>query len=521
MKRIYVIAVPILLFITVSCGQGMWKKSGGAAVKDIAIIKKTNIIETMSQAEMFEDFNYLVKNLNEKHIMISILKDYYNYDVNKEFDKLRNTIQFITNKKDFIILVYRALVALQEHHCPYAVSHLPYISAYSDYEKAELKKINNKYHCWVPNYYMKIKIRLPILYYNGEYVVYKTFTNANTVIPKGATVLKIDGQPVSDYIRTLLIYKYLNWDSSKKVFYDDYFYLSDASLKNSKFSLTFKAGKNTLQSEFDSNQKLQKIPKKEEDYPKIFYFTNIKTLYIRFPKCNDTEYYKKNIPLYKTNDIKKVIVDIRGNQGGIPLATFTLISYLIGDPFTYSGSKVVLHQESNYSNYKPMSIYNELASVELNIEFEKTLKILKNILVDILDFKTTIFPSPEGLNYPGIIYLIHDKDLYSSGIVFMNIGLNTDKILTVGMPLGWPNNGMGGGASFDTLPNSKYLYGFILDFDVSDIKNSDSVYHNEVEQFVPYTFDETVYRETNDGDLYSPEYLTNKDSLVKWVLQQK
>jgi hypothetical protein len=521
MKRIYVIAVLILLFITVSCGQSMWKKSGGAAVKDIAIIKKTNIIETMSQAEMFEDFDYLVDNLNKKHIMISILKDYYNYDINKEFDKLRNTIQFISNKKDFIVLVYKALLALQEHHCPYVLHQLPFQYKYSEDEKKYLKNLNDKYYNWTPNYSMKITIRLPILYYQGEYVVYRTFTNANTIIPKGVTVQKIDGRPVNDYIRSLLTIKYLYWDSVKKIFYDDYFYLSESSFVNKEFTLTFKNGKNILQSEFDCNQKFQKIPKKDVGLPKIYYLADSKTLYIRFPKCYNPEYYQKNIPLYKTNDIKKVIVDIRGNQGGEVVSLLTLLHYIIGYNLSYSISNVVFHDESHITNYKPMDFYNDMVSVKLDWVFKNSSKILSGKLLDSFYGQTQIFPSPKGLNYQGIIYLLHDRNLYSCGINIMNLGLRTDRILTVGMPLGWPNNGMGGGVTLDALPNSKYLYGAITDFDIYDIKNSDSVYHNEVEQFVPYTFDEAVYRETNDGDLYSPEYLTNKDSLVKWVLKQK
>jgi hypothetical protein len=158
----------------------------------------------------------------------------------------------------------------------------------------------------------------------------------------------------------------------------------------------------------------------------------------------------------------------------------------------------------------------------IKIFYNQSFQIINITNGVILQSSLIIHPDKKSLNYKGFIYILQDRDIYSSANNFSQMALQQDKLVTVGSPSELDQGGFGfGQPAVIYLTNSKIVCTVVGSFDITHVTDTISMYHNEVEEYVPYTWTELVYRETNKANLYNPEYLLNHDSLIKYVLSIK
>lgn len=497
----------------------------GSPVKSAKVLpdpKETAKVE-LTQEQMYEDFGELVDSVKKYFIRIPIVKELFAYDILAQLQILSNRIKDIATKKEFVWLIEQALISLQEQHStinPWEIS----FSSQKYLEQEYYKKINQIYRSWIPKYGKLIKLRLPIVYYKGDYIFYRTMTNNQTVINQGSVVKKIEGLPIDDFILKLMSTKHPYWDKFYKKFYNENFYLSEPVYQWKSFTLEFddhgviKNGKYSI-----NDQIFQKVTPKQHQ-PAVMYFPERKTLYIHYSDCFNYQLYEQSIPTYAASDVKKVVIDIRGNGGGMPMMTYHLLGLIIDKPLDYSVS-VAINWHSEIKTKLPKVMIDNGKTFfnyfRLDIEVDKKIPFIDYPL-DILTESNSIFPQTNSIKYSGKIYLLQDRDIYSAANCLSQMGYISERIVTVGNPAEFFQGSMAGYYVLHVmLPNSKIYFRITDTFDLTGFKGKESLYHDEVEVYIPYSLDDLIDRQTNTIDFYSAEYLLKKDPLMKYVFSLK
>ncbi|OHD55315.1 MAG: hypothetical protein A2Y33_16770 [Spirochaetes bacterium GWF1_51_8] len=507
----------LLLVLTAGCS--------GVSVKKNSIYADAESFANapLTKEQMYEDFNVLYELVKSKFIRIGIVKELFGYDILAQLQSISNRIKSITDKKDFVRLINEALVSLQELHSTINQWELGNITA-DQKIKQYYSAVNSIYRSWLPKYGNQIELRLPIVYFQGEYVFYKTYTNGLTVVGAGSMVKKIDGTPIDDFILTLMSTKHPYWDKFKKKYYHEKFYLSEPVYQNKSFTLEFDDHGVSKTAKFHIDQHVIEHVTHGESEPIVMYFPERNLLYIRYTDCMDFELYEKSIPQYQGKNIQKVIIDIRGNPGGYPEMTHHLLGLIIDLPLIYSISNALKWMEDTDTTpetYILWSGYTFFDYYYRKIEVNKKLPWFEK-LIDVFTFFCYIYPQPNSIRYTGKIYILQDRDIYSAANNLSQIGYYSDKIVTIGEPAGYYQGTLEEPIiHYYLLPNSKIFFRMTESADLTGVTDMQSFYHDEVDVYIPYPLDYLIDRQTNSIDFYSTKYLLYHDPLMKYALGQE
>jgi len=185
----------------------------------------------------------------------------------------------------------------------------------------------------------------------------------------------------------------------------------------------------------------------EEDYPKIKSF------------------------LKEVEDYDKLIIDIRGNKGGFDDYWEKVVALLLDD--VHSAEYYSFFKQTSKTIHDPFKISNIRTIKELDEEFLE--QFPPEIKEDFNYYKkNTIQIAPEGdVNFKGKIYILVDKDVFSSAEKFAAFAKDTGFATLVGETTG-------GGMTFEEVPIDYMPYGgYIISYSRELVMNSDGTINME------------------------------------------
>ena len=471
----------------------------------------------LTKKQMLADYDQTISYINTFAVHKDLNAIRLGIDYKNAYINLRKKINVETTICDFKDILEKAINLVQDMHCSFMS--YDYFKAYGQYQKKfNFKKTQSyeriKYfenHCQAKT----INLNLPLLYENGDYIVYADFRYKNHDVKRGTKVTLYNDNKIDEFIKNNYekVWPVL-WDQSNKTPYNKSFYGSGKDL----FSLTFNnKSPKTINFNLKDSVILAKKPQRQVFYysqskEQALYFKDQNTLYIGMPFMDVNQ--GKNIiskvdSLHtKYGDFDKIIIDIRGNPGGNDMCWRNVLSHLITDNVSFS-------IDLKYKYKTPViDFYNK---GKKNTKHE-AIPLLNNS-----EYWTesneifTLKPHRKSIEHSGKIFVLQDKYIYSSAGNFSNFCLNSDKLVSVGAT----TNLVGGLQTeplFFKMNHSELIFRIEPMLDFSGVKHIYDFSHNNVEINIPTTVDDYYLRTIYEGDLYSPSFLTKQDKLVTHIL---
>ena len=451
----------------------------------------------LNKKEMFADFDTLVATLKLASPHIDLKKDLWNYDAIRQIKTLRKEIDTISGNHSFAILIERALNACQDFHS--SIWSVPF----------EPKQSRQS-----------IKLFLPIAYFNGKYYLASSVIAGSDTVQAGSVITAVNGTPIHQYVSNHLADKVCSYDMKNHRFYSNRFYRNIAVKQEGKIHLTTLSQQNTIQ-QFDlpANERARFVRSIYQDTlrPKVEYWPEEKVLYIRVftMEANDIPFFLKKIHSFidKATEMKKVIIDIRDNQGGEDTVWMSIYQAIL--------PKKIFH--SRLSGYYPVfmdSDYVKDHAIDFSALKKNANPVLKKYnLYDYLNVTDSIVPTDSSLNFTGKFIVLGNENIYSAGASAMMIpnANHSDNIISVGRKT---DLFIGGGFSpvIFELPNSKIQYRVAPSVETAGVKKIADVMQDNVEVKIPYSVEEFYTKERYKGDAFGTDYLQHYDPFIKIVL---
>lgn len=174
--------------------------------------------------------------------------------------------------------------------------------------------------------------------------------------------------------------------------------------------------------------------------------------------------------LNKTKEYQALVIDIRGNSGGDSYYWMSyLVPKLIDKVYTYTtynfwkdgdviNNYLKKSKAKSYTGFGEVKDLDTTTLVNLPVEINEDFKhYSKNIM--------EISPNEDSIKFKGNIYLLVDKNVYSSSEVFASFSKQTGFATLIGERTG--GDGIGSDPLLNMLPNSGYVFRFSKDMGVT------------------------------------------------------
>ncbi len=338
---------------------------------------------------------------------------------------------------------------------------------------------------------------LNVQYKKGEYTITEDYSVDDLIIPKGAKIQKIDGLPVSEYIKTLQNKTRLMLDPHlKRVYSSVYsvnpFLIAYANPIKRTWFVEFAYNGETLKCNVPKRSKFRPKTNNSQNKNIIYLELTSETAYLRVSSFNipDISIKIKQVTEFFTKangKYKKFIIDLRGNDGG------TTGGNLVLTPFIKKPVKATRYAAVKKEMYDAYN--NKINSYVLNLiltlfgksdwikydlsnlkkikfsELPENIKIRnkENEQFYYLKWTSKVQPDPDNqYNFDGDIYVLADQKSFSGSdaIVRAHKGFKTAKIVGAytcggGAAIFWPF------PKYE-LPNSHILFYLELDMCFND-----------------------------------------------------
>lgn len=252
------------------------------------------------------------------------------------------------------------------------------------------------------------------------------------------------------------------------------------------------------------------------DFQRISYLPEQKILYIYTKMMSGQEGYNlidsiKSIG--KGKQIEKIVIDVRGNQGGGDDFWSAMLSAIIKDTLHFQ-DRVALNYNDEVRAY-----FNAEFPVEMTKEFKMMeIPVLDNKKMLVREPLCQIDPDTNSLQFDGPIYLFQDEETYSSGHSFTSLARQIPQLVSMGV-----STGMMAGFGFNPwgfqLKNSRFTFKFEPAIDLSMADKWEDTFQCIPEIEVIPTLEEwNIYKLYRDITPLN-EFLTKYDYLFKKVLE--
>lgn len=471
----------------------------------------------ISKDKMKKDFEAFINFQKEVNPQIEIKKEVTGYDIIKELETIKQSIDTITQNISYYKLIYTATTACMDlHNRPY--------DGFSLNLKFFLRFLKNKRQIEWFKWCKKQEISgNEFIYLKGHYFnqfpFYTDLVNSfmktrklskdSVFFPIGIELKSYQNLSPEDFLHNSLNYG-TRWDNKKKIFYTTSFkYFSNPKLSTQTTSY-IDAYKNELNYQ---NSDSTIIFSRRNYYLKfdsafVSYFEKDKILFIRIPEMNNWNFYPLEIAKFQNKEIQKIVIDIRGNNGGNDYTWMNTIVSIIADPL-----KIPIKTVARNTNLAKKLIGRKVNKL-LDVPFLESDKYF------ICTNDTQILnPEKKSLNYKKNIYILIDENSFSSSLAFASIAKYFDNIITVGKPTG-RIGGRGISPVYITLPYSKLMVQAEPLIDVTNCNTAEDVYHDDVEVLVEpdIKYYQVLFHAKNP---YSEEFLYQYDPYFKKVLEAK
>ena len=458
---------------------------------EIAKLKKKYPVPKLTKAKMYADFDTLISIMERCNPQYLVRKKVTSYDMVTEMKAQRIQIENCNNTLEYINLLHKMLFLTLDEHCSMARDVWWY--SYSLY-KNEIKVNNIKNKDFGFNFHYQDYIysdsiyprEFHFIYTQGKYILrYNTTLWANSdsiILAAGTEIITFNNQPANIYFNSIRS-RGSQWDFNKKTYYNSTYYVT-----NPQNSIGIKSDNKV--EEFLFTDFMQEEQESNDEFL-FHWFAKDSVLYFRipvmqmidiqsliqmketFPDFTIPEWklnFEKNVLSLRSQPIKSVIIDIRGNSGGNDRTwKELLLGLILKNPIEYPFCLIMNDDNDAILRYPP--------------EIDK--KIKYDFINSSHQFRVfeeeidTIKPSYNNLGYEGTIYLLVDEDIYSSALAFASLNTKTNRIKTIGMPIG-KLGGQGANASVFVLPHSRFMFTLDLFLDASSVLKTEEFYHDHI-----------------------------------------
>jgi hypothetical protein len=402
-------------------------------------------IPVLSKSEMYADFDtlsYLFKNVYHAYYIKSQLCN-TNYD--KKLVELRSQIANVQQIGDFIWILQKAINMFCDGHL--YLADLQALSRYHSLESMYDIKFSPenivrtyKYNLLIrDSLHIKANLGMKFKYLDGQYYTMRAFKYNGQIYPEGTLLKSIDGAPVDTFVN----YFYTGmsgalYDYRHKKYYSEYFMVSPDFINEKTCLLVFEDDKkNILQDTFHTDvlllEGLSKKQPKQIDNPAVFTIYD-SILYVRMPNMlgNDDFYIQEIQKLYNEKHIKKIIIDVRGNEGGSDMVWMNVLSHIISDTIRQNVAIYAYNKDKRISDYleRRNRVRNRTDSIQMEY-----LPMLNSELIKIYKEQEEIFPHENSIRFNGKIVIMQDEYTFSAGGSFVTIAKGKDKIISVGQSI--------------------------------------------------------------------------------------
>ena len=418
----------------------------------------------LSKQEMYAEMDSLISIIEKANPHLEIYKKAMNFDVIEELKKQREKIKDVKNIYDFYNLIDYSISIIPEVHSRFIrdfqlkkpsffVENYPEIFDKSTIknickiekkQKKDIKKMKETYFRNMSKYIFKLS------YFDGEYHLTcprKIFRETDTIIINAGQILtKINDIPVHDFFKQnredydfVMLFgdSKTRWDFTNKRFYNEGITMPFSFIMNkTPMYLTF-VDKTTNQeikfSMLNQRSDFSVMLGDQNTYERKKTIVRMidSVLFIKIPtmKPDDMPFYEEEISkVAKDKEIKKVIIDVRGNKGGSDNVWHHVLS-LITDTTLCRHANLgfnnnsILEQNLSY----PVDSFLLYHDSRLNKDYR---------LLSLDEDCNNINPHEKSIRYNGKIYVLHDRNSFSSSAALLAFALTNDKVVAVGTPTG-------------------------------------------------------------------------------------
>jgi Periplasmic protease len=461
----------------------------------------------LTKQQMLSDIDTLESIINRYHYNLSLLEKRTGSSPKAIFSKLRASITDKSTMFDYVDAVRQGLGCLNDGHTSitgkssikwYLTSSDSYLSKVGNATLSDTLKADYYQRMVEDSIFSMSKSGFRAKYINGKYYNARPFTFNGKLIDVGAEIRAVDGEDVNKFVnRNYSKLFFLRWDPYDSRWYSDYFALILPYLGERQFTLNI-GGIDVLINSEKQLDNLQKEPFNLTSSPKVLVLGNI--LYVYIPAMMNSEWYVKEIKTRYSSNIKKVVLDIRGNGGGDDSVWERILESLLDEPLSYRYSVGM-----NYS------------------------KMLGNAISDFGDIKIkgthmvvcrtrAIYPDSSSVRFGGKIYILQDKDSYSAAAALASAALQNKKRMKVIGERSSLISGYTFPALLFSLPQSKIA--FKLGFSADLAGGSHNPYMDKVDVYARDSASD-YFGKRFKYDCHSVEYLNERDKLIRLVKCEK
>ena len=477
-----------------------------------------NAQPSLTKAEMYEDFNALVKIIKDTDSRLAIRQQVTGKDILTEIENLSSTIDTITTLESYYKLVQMALYLTQDihNHIMYYEPEFELVKNYVDDSIIQQSNFlaQQGWYSW--------SIHLMGLYYvNGDYYFVQDLTTKQgeeevIFIQKGTKVLKINGVDIDRYVLETggKLRSTLRWDNVRKKYYTKHNVRTEVGKPFVITAILPTGEKVDIIRDLTTRLRYRGTMNTDYEEKKVLYFSDNKILYVRVLEMDmeDLPFYQEEILKYKNKPIEKVVIDIRKNSGGNDKVWRELLSSIIDKPMEFN-TKLLFKNTPLTISY-----LRDVRDEAIEVIQPNDVIIGRDTLFCAYNETDTILPAQNTIAYSGTIYVLGDEQTFSSAGALLSVCKKADRLVSVGQSTGFML-GRGINPFIFSLPKSKIIFRYVTFIEGIDTQNINDYFHDTLEIPVEKSLEEVLFEENWEQELYSKDYLFNYDSTFKKVLE--
>ncbi|HBN04190.1 MAG TPA: hypothetical protein DD434_00165 [Bacteroidales bacterium] len=493
--------------------------------------------QTLTKRQMNQDFNQFVKIIEDCNPQLSVRKAVTGYDNLAEIKKLRKNIDTVTTNIGFESIISTALKYIMDQHSTSSYyfysgyENLDGIDTISLLEKQQksidfMNKINESAR---QRNFIPTEFPVPITYSyrdNLYYLIgdnkYKSKSGKDTLKISLLKVITYNGEDIKEYAEK-------EKDKSIKSYFD--YENKEYSHKNYGFLWLDTVGKLKVENndsifefniqdyiynipgwnQFTNSIKIEGVQKDNNFYGNDLRIFGDSILYvlIRSMVREDTALCNKIKAEAKGKNIKKVVIDVRGNKGGSDYTWHQVLKAIVKDTLPYPVK--IAYNDSKMMREKLNSFNDYTKTEKLSWLGNKRFRVIQ-------DTNMKLAPDTNSIKYDGKIYILYDYKTYSAAYDLVNYSEYLDNLVSVGYPTG-QILGFSLMPSLFQLKNSKFTFRLATTIDITNCKKPLDVYHDKPEIEVSPKVEEELLYPYSKYDIRSQEYFFKYDSWFKKVIE--
>ena len=427
-----------------------------------------------------------------------------------ELEATSDTLKFMTILKRVLNLTLDLHSSIVRFSEPASIlDYLPLSEKRGFLEQVDTTRKNEglKYmHC-IDKYPRYNYTRVPIKYINGDYYTFFTIKTDSFSIPIGSKLTHINKIDVHSFVKDNIdLLVGVSYDLKYKKFCAERLILLSNTMKLNSLQFCDTANeKYDLSLENNKQFTVPENPFLTINLVKVKYFKKIKTLYIRLFAMKSSEDHIKLIRKYaKRKQIDNIIIDIRSNYGGNDEVWREIFEEIITYPFVQE--RTIAIQASNLSK----KIFQISDTTNTKLFLGEKYQVLNS------ESGGSFIPSTTSISFVPKVLLIFDEYIFSSAVSCATVATDSEKFLTVGVPLRKPI-GVGPTPSYIMLPKTGIIIRIDLSIDITNVFSIEDLFLKPNFE-VKYTLEDYTRWYSKFGNRWKYNFLSNHDPFFKRAL---